>query len=133
MPGRRGCGDVDRARDRCRHEVGDRSHLVLEADPAPVLPAGAQVSAESEPQQREQSPERTTLLAEHQSRADVRDPDLRLSRFAGRRLPLRYDVGEESLAPGRGLGEDLVAAIAVVACLLYTSDAADDLLCVDLG
>ena len=35
--------------------------------------------------------------------------------------------------PNAGIGIELDAIAAVIICLLYTSEAADDLLCVDLG
>src|SRR5450756_2087998 len=42
-------------------------------------------------------------------------------------------VGATTGAGGAVLGEAGLGAALVASCLLYTSDAADDLLCVDLG
>ena len=72
-------------------------------------------------------------------------PGLPLSLSGDEVMPLDYHAGRSGwLLYGRGLDKrrltawqrELGAALVIVAswvCLLYTSEAADDLLCVDLG
>src|SRR5680860_267787 len=48
-------------------------------------------------------------------------------------LTREFDCPDFSEGQLRVQPEELAAATAVAPCLLYTSDAADDLLCVDLG
>src|SRR5450756_2649832 len=50
----------------------------------------------------------------------------------GNRVPAVHWSGPSAGSqPRRGIGRDSMPSISI--CLLYTSDAADDLLCVDLG
>src|SRR5450756_254884 len=63
--------------------------------------------------------------------AEINALEPELEALSGEALRARTDAFKKQVAEGASLDDILVPAFAT--CLLYTSDAADDLLCVDLG
>src|SRR5450756_9165 len=140
-------GEIDRSRKARGHELDGRDHVALEVDRLGPVEA--------------EDPEDAQRLDEALVQADEEDGVLEPFALEVHRHELCLfvvDVAQRELADRRGeveLPEDrerLVALLPTVpedvrrqqalldhrlhgerACLLYTSDAADDLLCVDLG
>ncbi len=83
--------------------------------PAPVLPAVAQLAAQTQAQQRQQPGQRAAVTVENDAEARMDDRYAGRARGSGRRFPRRTDLGQEA-APGRSrFIQQRLAAVAVKA------------------
>ena len=92
----------------------DRADLVLDRDPAHVLPSVSDAAAEPELERQQQPRKHSAVLRQHDSGTNARDADAGVSRRLGGVFPRATGVREEAVARRTLLGEHFVAAVAVV-------------------
>src|SRR5690606_27183977 len=107
---------VDRASKLLvRDRVLDHSGDVVDRDPAHALASASDLAADTEPKRQQHPRQGAPAPAEDESGPEVDDAGRPGLEGSGRRLPFLADLGKETLARWARLGEELVAAVAVVA------------------
>ena len=112
-----GRNEVDRADQRfVGHDVNDRRDHVVDRDPAHELTSVADLAAQPLAERAEHLLERAALGAEHDAEPQQHDAQtLILLRGHGRRLPIAANLGQKAAAGLALFGQQLVAAVAVIA------------------
>ena len=108
-------GEVDGTFDvRGIDEEEGGGDSVWEGDPAHVLTAVAELAAEAETEDRQEAGEGASAAGtENYAESKVEDSDAGVDGGLGGSFPMLAQFGEKAGAEGRGLVDELVAAIAV--------------------
>ena len=97
-----------------RHRVADEADLVVEVDPGHPLGAAADLAAQAQAKRRQDLAQDAPVARQHEAAAQEHHAHADLGRLHRLGLPVAPQLGDEPLTERRGLGQDLVAAIAVV-------------------
>ena len=91
------------------------AHNVVQRDPAPVLLPAANATPQPQAEGQQHRRQRPSIAGQHHAEAQVHHTYSRFARGIRSQLPLLADLRQEPLAGRTLLGQQLVAAITVVA------------------